>query len=97
VTKDTEIPFLALFYYLNLDLIKTFFLVSGRCIIDAANHLGETSLMRAAFYDYADIAKRLLKDGMQTQIYPFLSLFTRLNERWAHIHCDNGFFRKITN
>ena len=66
MTKEIAIKF-----YIVVLSRPRYALVSGRCIIDAANNVGETSLMRAAFYDYADIAKLLLKDGMQTQIYIF--------------------------
>ena len=36
---------------------------AGRCVMNALNGNGETALMRAAFYDYSEAARTILKDG----------------------------------
>ena len=38
-------------------------IISEECDVDVRNDDGETPLMKAAFYDYGEIARLLLKEG----------------------------------
>ena len=41
-------------------------LIPGDCDLDARNQDNETPLMKAAYYDYGEIARILLKNGKHT-------------------------------
>lgn len=48
---------------------------TGRCVVDAMNNRGETALMKAAFYDYGEMVRTLLKDGMYEIQFTYLFQF----------------------
>ena len=52
--------------------------VTGRCIVDAKNAKGETALMKAAFYDYNEMAKIMLTEGKFT-FRPFVLFIYLIN------------------